>query len=202
MDFKQLKTSIEEISKIASSVPEPFRDKCFEILLKALLDGEKPADDKPDGGKEKGKEDGSHVKPPAGGPKVPMTTAIRVLMAKTGVTEEQLNKVALVEKDEVHFIRAPHPTKITDGQLEWSLMLALKNAILKNALETDPEEVRSKCQDVGFYDKANFAANFKRDKFTKVFKGTLTPQGKAVALSPEGQDALGELIKSLAGEAK
>jgi hypothetical protein len=39
MDFKQLKSSIEEIAKIASSVPEPFRDKCFEILLKSLAGG-------------------------------------------------------------------------------------------------------------------------------------------------------------------
>ena len=43
MDFKQLKSGIKEVSEIASSVPEPFRDKCFETLLNALLAGDKSA---------------------------------------------------------------------------------------------------------------------------------------------------------------
>ena len=37
MDYGQLKDSIKEIAEIAASVPEQFRDKCFELLLTNLL---------------------------------------------------------------------------------------------------------------------------------------------------------------------
>lgn len=200
MDFKQLKSSITEIADIASSVPEQFREKCFETLLSALLSEGKPIQKEHDESKERQTDDDSHEKPPAGS--VPLKAQLRVFLRKTKVTEEELNKVVLFEDGEVHFIQQPPAKNNTQGQLEWSLLLALKNAILKNSFETDPEEIRSKCIDMGVYDKANFAANFKKDKFTKLFKGSLVAQGKAVALSPNGQEALGNLVKAIAGEAK
>jgi hypothetical protein len=208
MDYTILKASIKEISDIASSVPEQFREKCFEMLLNSLLGEHQPAQERKDEDKNKdrdgvdlqGKDKKDEKRP---GAKIPMTAAIRILMGKTGVTEEDLKKILFVEDDQVHFIHTPEKTKsIIDGQLAWSLLLALKNAILRNALETDPEEVRSKCQAEGFYDSPNFAANFKRDKFTKLYKGTLVSQGPAETLTTEGQDALGDLIKTLAGQAK
>lgn len=203
MDFKQLKAGIKDIADIASSVPEPFRNKCFEVLLIALLaeqSVDRGADSGGKGGNEKDKKD-DEKKPPAGD-KIPIKSQLRVFMTRTKVTEDELNKVALFEDGEVHFIQMPHPKKIREGQLEWSLLLALKNAILRNAAEADPEEIRSKCIDAGFYDKANFAANFKAPKFSKLFKDPLVAQGKASALTPEGQDALGELVKRLAAETK
>jgi len=201
MDFKELKASIKEIAEISSSVPEQFRDKCFETLLNALLAGEQPAPKKYDGTQELSKPD-EKIKKHSGSSTVVMNSQLRLLLQKTGVTEEELNKVVLVDNEEVNFVHEPQSTGMREGQLEWSLLMALKSAILRNALEADPEEIRSKCIDAGFYDKANFATNFKSAKFTKLFKGTLTPQGEAVALAPEGQVALGDLIKRLAGEAK
>jgi len=200
MDFKELRSAIKEISEIASSVPEQFRDKCFETLLNALLAGENTSAKNDGESNDRNKDAESHFKPRPGS--VPLNAQLRVFLRKTGITEELLNKVVLVEGDEVHFVQVPASKNNTQGQLEWSLLLGLKNAILKNSFETDPEEVRSKCIDLGFYDKANFAANFKKDKFMKMFKGSLTSQGKAVALSPGGQAALGELVKTLASEAK
>src|SRR5690349_12694878 len=147
MDFKQLKADIKEISEIASSAPEPFRSKCFEVLLTSLLaeqggvgkKGEQRKDDKGDGNNDS-------KKTPTGS-SVPMNSQLRLLLKKTGLTEEELNKVVMVEDGEVHFVQEPHPGKIREGQLEWSLLMALKNTILKNAMEADPEEIRSKCID-------------------------------------------------------
>jgi hypothetical protein len=201
MDFKQLKADIEEISDIASSAPEPFRNKCFEVLLSALLSeqggGEhnKDSNDSKDGRDDEGKD-----KSPSGS--LPIKAQLRVFMRKTGVTEQELSKVVMVENNEAHFIKEPHPGSNREGQMEWSLLLALKNGLLNNALEADPEEIRSKCIDAGFYDKANFAAIFKTPKFSGLFKETLVGQGKPVALSPAGQEALGELVKRLAAETK
>jgi hypothetical protein len=201
MDFKQMKSSIKEISEIASSVPEQFRDKCFEMLLHALLAGEKTTA-KEDGGATQPHKHSDQTEQPPTSPTIKLNTQLRLLLHKTGLTEEELNKVVLAEDNEVHFVQQPHPTKMREGQLEWSLLMALKTAIQRNALEADPEEIRSQCIDAGFYDKANFAANFKSPKFKTLFKGTLAPQGNAVALTPAGQDALGELVKRLAGGEK
>jgi hypothetical protein len=205
MDFKQLKSGIKEISEIAASVPEPFRLKCFETLLNGLLAEENPPHElRPP--KDSAKKDDVPPKPPASPTAalspIQMNSQLRLLTLKGAVTEDELNKVVFAENGEVNFVQEPHPSGIREGQLEWSLLMALKNGILKNVLEADAEEIRSKCIDAGFYDKANFAANFKSQKFTALFKGTLKAQGPAVALSPEGQLALAALIKRLASEAK
>lgn len=193
MDYKQLKSSVKEIADIAAGVPEPFQNKCFEVLLSALL-AEHQASSPGSSEKDEAQNDG-HPETPT---PIPMTAQLRVLMGKTHVTEEELGKLILVTEGEVHFMKEPQAKTVRQGQIEWSLLLALKNAILKNSLTADPEEVRSKCQDAGFYDAGNFAANFKAEKAAKLFKGTVVPQGQPVALSPDGQDELGRLIKRLA----
>jgi hypothetical protein len=204
MDYEQLKTGVKEIAEIAASVPEQFRDKCFEILLSTLLRQQLPAErreevkektpDKPDnstGGADKVLKSN-----------IPMTTQLRLLMKKTEVTVEELDRVLMYDKEEVHFVKEPHDVGIATGQMEWALLLALKNAILKDSMSADPEDVRSICQAKGFYDKANFATNFKSAKNAKLFKTVLAPQGPAEPLSSDGQDALGRLIKRLAGESQ
>ena len=204
MDFKDLKTAVKEISEIAASVPEQFRDKCFELLLSSLLSETRPAepaDEKQSKRTEDEANTSQQVLDVAKSTTIPMTTQLRLLMKKTGVTTQELDKILMYDNQEVHFIKEPHDIAISAGQMEWSLLLALKNAILKDSLSTDPEDVRSICQEKGFYDKANFATNFKSAKSARLFKSTLVPQGEAQPLSSDGQDALGRLIKRLASEA-
>jgi hypothetical protein len=204
MDHDQLKAGVKDIAEIAASVPEQFRDKCFELLLANLLGQLKPATSPPDLGTASAKEHGSdkdatkQAKQAEG--QIPITTQLRVLMKKTGVTKEELDRVLDYENGEVNFIREPHPKGIATGQMEWALLLALKNAIVNNTLTTDPEDVRSVCQEKGFYDKANFAAIFKKSRNARLFKKALVKQGPAEPLSAEGQDALGDLIRRLASE--
>jgi hypothetical protein len=201
MDYRQLKADVKEIAEIAASVPEQFRDKCFEILLSSLLRQEGSGTTGEHTANKEQKSDAQEETKPKGAPgAIPMTTQLRVLMKKTGVTKEELDKVVDYENGQVNFIREPHPKGITTGQMEWALLLALKNAILKDSLSTDPEDVRSVCQDKGYYDKANFAGVFKAPRNAKLFRKALAKQGPAEPLSSEGQDALGELVKRLAGE--
>jgi hypothetical protein len=195
MDYDQLKAGVKEISEIAASVPEQFRDKCFELLLASLLgQKQKPADPEPD-------PDDPLPPPPPSGTAIPVTAQLQLLMRKTHVTIAELDKVILYADNDVHFIKEPHDVAIATGQLEWALLLALKSAILKDTMVADPEAVRSICQAKGLYDKANFATNFKSTKSAKMFKSALVPQGEAQPLSSEGQTALGILIKRLASEA-
>lgn len=200
MNYDTLKEEIKVIASIAGTVPEPFRHRCFELLLENLLAVSRPAT--------------STVPPPvASVPRAepvanasaPVTDAlptpaqVRVFIQKTGVTLQQLGAVVTVADGEVHFLREPAPGKIAQGQVQWALLLALKNGLSTNSFSVDPEAVRSICQDKGFYDKANFAKTFKQEGNAKLFKKLLEPQGEAQGLSSEGYDALGVLVKALAG---
>lgn len=197
MDYAKLKLEIKEISDIAEAVPEPFRLRCFETLLDRLLASETPP-----------------VSPPVIVPPVPpvtpgvqppapvgvafsIPTQLRLLMQRTNLTEEEIRKVVLMADGDVHFIKEPTGKKITEGQMDWALLLALKNCILNDSLTVDPETVRSVCQEKGFYDRANFAANFKRAAYAKFFKGAMEPQGSAQGLTIEGQAELASLVREL-----
>jgi hypothetical protein len=198
MDYEKLKADVKEIADIASAVPEKFRDKCFELLLTHLLrDGESPHKKEPPA---LDRQDPKTPPPDESKAQIPITTALRLLMKKTEVTTEQLEKILFFDGGQVHFIREPHDTGITTGQMEWALLLALKNAIENNELSSDPEKVRSVCQEKGFYDRNNFGGVMKAQRNAKLFKNALVSQGPSEPLSNLGQDALGELIKKLAGE--
>jgi len=118
-------------------------------------------------------------------------------MTRTSVTKEDLERILFFEGNEVHFIHEPSHGNLAKGQMEWALLLALKNAVLATEFSTDPEDVRSICQDKGFYDRSNFAATFKRDPYASYFKQPLQPQGGRQTLSNEGLTALGDLVKAL-----
>jgi hypothetical protein len=181
-------------------VPEPFRQRCFELLLERLLSDLSPVP-KPNAqgaaAPSVSTVDG-HKDTPVGKDAIPTPAQVRVFMQKTGVTMEQLAAVVTVADGEVHFLREPAPDKVAKGQSQWALLLALKNGLSSNSFAVDAEAVRSVCQEKGFYDKGNFAKNFKNEATAKLFKKPLEPQGDSQGLSTEGTDALGDLIKSLA----
>ncbi len=203
MDYAHLKDEIKEIAEIANSVPEQFKNKCFEILLSELLSQTRRSSrsdtrkEQPEAAEAEGRET---ERKPSGGSAIPMTTQVRVLTRKTGLPEEEIAKILFVENGDVHFVKEPHDVPVATGQIEWALLLALKNAILNDALTCDPEAVRSMCKEKGFYDGVNFATTFKVPKNAKLFKGPMVAQGEAQALTSDGQDALAKLVKKLAGD--
>jgi len=199
MDYERLKKEITEIAAVAGQAPEPYREKCFELLLNQLLRESPPAA----GAKKKPDAD----VPPAvaaqaiderQGNGLVFPATVKAFMRRTGVAQSEIEAIILVEGSEFHFVREPSHSNISKGQVEWALLIALKNAILNGnaGLSVDAEAVRSVVQDKGFYDNANFAKNFKNAKYAAWFKGTLEPQGDPVTLSVEGEKALASLIKS------
>lgn len=202
MNYQELKKEIAEIAEIAESVPEAFREKCFELLVSRLIaeptDGDRKnprVQEEQDGQKDRNGNGGSNDGAANG--TIPLQAQIRVFMAKTGVTAEELAAVVMMDGDQVHFVREPAATTVAAGQIEWALLLALKNGIESNKLEADPEAVRSICQDKGYYDRKNFSSYFKKAKSAAYFKNAMEPQGAAQGLTTEGIEALGSLVKSL-----
>lgn len=198
MDYAELKKEIRDIANIASSVPEDFRVKCFEILLNKFLAGREGT-----GGP--GEEEQKDITKTAKGKveeRIPLTTQLRVFMKKTSVTQEELSRILVYAEGDVHFTREPSDVPVSNGQIQWALLLALKNGILNDSFCVDPEDVRSICQEKGFYDRPNFASIFKYKKNAKLFKKALEPQGDAQQLSNEGLAELAKLTKALAGHAE
>ena len=208
MDYERIKAEVSEIAEIASSVPEPFRDQTFELLLGQLLrETGEPAQDRerdrtdrngdPRGGAGRERPDDEIRNDRTD---IPTPASVKVFMRRTEVTAEELSNVVAYEGGEIHFVREPSHNVVATGQIEWALLLALKNGIESGNLEVDAEAVRSICQDRGYYDRGNFSSTFKKKKNAALFKSPLEPQGDAQALSQEGVDELGKLVKQLASE--
>lgn len=194
MKFENLKEEIKSIAEISDSVPEKYRDKCFELLLSYLLSGS-PDQNKNlaySEAKDSGKSETTKHQ-------IPTPSHIKAFMRRKGVSQQQLENIIMIDGDDFHFIKEPEHGQAAKGQIEWALLVALKNGILNNSIKADPEDIRSMVQDKGFYDQANFASNFKKATYASYFKGALVRQGDAQELSNDGETALAELIKKLAG---
>ncbi|WP_018417414.1 hypothetical protein [Teredinibacter turnerae] len=201
MDYEKLKKELKDIAEVASSVPEAFRERCFEVLLEHLLSDSSEAKSIPLAKDVKGKKRDELLDDPGkpAGQSIPTPAKVRVFMKRTGVTEEHLQALFLYEDDELHFIKEPAAEVVSTGQIEWALLIALKNGILGNSMGCDAESVRSICQEKGYYDKKNFSTNFKKAAHSKLFSAPLETQGEAQTLSNDGLDALGKVVKSLVG---
>lgn len=197
MELEKLKSEIVEIAKIASAVPDRFQDRCFEVLLAALLDGrgESKEHNLGTGGQSKHDTESKDPSPSV----IALPSHMKAFLRRRGIAADQLEAVVMIEDGSLHFLKEPTHKVAKRGQLEWALLLAAKNGLLENSLKVDPEDVRSIVQEKGYYDAKNFASNFKDSKFITYFRNPLVPQGEAQQLTSEGEQALADLIKSLAG---
>lgn len=200
MQFDALKDKIKEISLIAAAQPEEFRQKCFELLMSHLLGAPTPpstANPFPSGW------NSASPLPVAslgysGAP--PMTALLAAFVKKIGLSNERFGRVVGYLHGNVVFFREPGADKAAQTQIEWAMLLALKNAIVKGAFSIDAEEVRLVCQEKGIFDRRNFYTTFRRHG--DYFRSPPEPNGRAQPLSSKGLAALGALIKSLAENTK
>ncbi|HWR13839.1 MAG TPA: hypothetical protein VN577_03365 [Terriglobales bacterium] len=219
MNIDEFKAQVKDIAELSATVPEPFREKCFEVLLQHLIRQADSDWDSARGSREvkkrvetaeedAGNESGGNAETPDASEPVSseavlrLNSALRVFMRRTKVTQADIEKVVMVEGNQVYFLKEPTTSKVAQGQLEWSLLTALKNGILRGSFTADAEEIRSICQEKGFYDQGNFAAIFKRDRMKGLFKAPLEKQGDPQPLTNDGLDALGNLLKELGGSSE
>jgi hypothetical protein len=206
MDFERIKTGMKEIVKIAESVPEKFKDRCFEVLLAALLVEVAESSEHPKVATRERESAVGDMAPPSAtaargvvgeGTLPTLKGQVRVFMTRTKLSEDKLARVISYVDDEVHFIQEPKPAKLSQGQMEWALLSALKNAIEDNAFIVDGNAVRELCDEKGFLDASNFWSIFGRN--TELFAKPITSADPKQSLSSDGQLALARLIESLAG---
>ncbi len=202
MQIENLKEKIREISDIAATVPEEFRQKCFELLMLHLLGVQNPPPLPPPPLASAptptpwGSGPPFTVPRPAYSGAPPMTTLLSAFVKKIGLTQDQFSRVVGYMHGNVVFFCEPATEKSAQAQIEWALLLALKNAITKGSFLVDAEEVRLICQEKGVFDRRNFFPVFKRH--SDYFRSEVEQGGRPQLLTSKGLAALGVLLKSLA----
>ncbi|MGI8707325.1 MAG: hypothetical protein ACR2LG_03875 [Actinomycetota bacterium] len=204
MDFEQLKQGITEIGELASGVPEPFREKCFEILLTQYLQeqtggrpplkrdrdpGSEELDPEPPGETEEVqqdiKESDLHVK-------------VKKFLKGQELTVAHINDLFYKEGSNIlPLYEDLKTTQLSESQIRIALLLALRKAIQTGDFVFHGEQVRKEAQQRKCYDAANFTAHFKNS--SGLFEGFEKYDKKSpnIRLSTQGKKRLGDLIKQL-----
>ena len=95
MNYSKLKKKIEEIINFAKSVPDEFKEKCFELLLEDYLERERETLRS-----EKVKEKGSEGTPSnEKGGKEEIHVKVKAFLQKFDLTLDQLKKLFWIEGD-------------------------------------------------------------------------------------------------------
>lgn len=178
---------LEEIVKLSESVPEEYRQKCFELLLTNSLElssshsipQTKPITD------EVAKE------PPTNVPFV-LPIDARAFLSQYGLDESVLWSFFLAEGAETRHIYKLKTTKKTQAQIQHALMMSLEHGIATGRFEVAVEDLRIRCKDEKCYD-TNFTKSIK--SYAQYFKQV--EDVETLVLSPDGKSALADLLEEL-----
>jgi hypothetical protein len=177
---------LKEISALSESVPEPFRLKCFELLLAHSL-----TTDQPPKGKEehpKGKEQKSDNKSKA---EFILPIDIKAFLNQYSFDETILHKLFMIEGSEIRPIYRLDIHKKAQAQMAYALLIALENAMLSGEFKFTIEALRQRCTDQKCYDGSNFMTILERNKG---FYKSYDPK-KDLFLSPDGKAELANILE-------
>ena len=184
--------TIEELKKIVElckTVPEEFRQKCFELLLEHSLQTTAPIikPGLPPTG------DQVHPTPPIKHTQFILPMDVRAFLSQYGIEESLLWKLFLIEGTEIRPIYNLKTTKKAKAQISLALLMALKSAISTGQFQVDIEELRKQCGELKCYDSPNFMKNLKLNE--KLFKEVSSDQ--PLTLSPDGKSDLADLLEEM-----
>jgi hypothetical protein len=180
---------LQEIVDLANSVPEEYRQKCFELLLSNMLYQKQPTTI----GGQKGFVGAGT--PALQQDQVPFILPIdvRAFLSQYGLAESVIWKFFIKDGEEIRPIYQLKETRKAKTQIQHALMLSLENAITKGQFQVETEILRAHCVDQKCYDSSNFAANIQNN--AKLFKSVASDQ--PLSLSPDGKSELAELLEQL-----
>jgi len=179
---------LKKIVELVKTVPEEYRQKCFELLLSHALQVISPPP--------------PVVSPVTTGPAPTPTLVpklfvlpidVKAFLSQYGLDESLLWKFFLVEETEIRPIYKLETTKKATAQIQHALMMALETAISTGQFQVDIESLRARCKEVKCYYSANFMSYIKKHK--NLFK-TIEPD-QPLSLSPDGKSELADLLEQL-----
>jgi hypothetical protein len=187
METDEIKGLINDIIGIVKDVPEPYKQRCFEILLATFLREKLMAalpgpsiETKPEA-----------LLPPA---KFTIPVDVRAFLQQHEVPEEKLAKLFLMEGADVRPIYKITATKKAVSQIQLTLLTSLENALRGEKFEFSIETIRQKCIEHKCLDSPNFVKIFRVR--SNLFKDLSDKEH--VILSPDGKAELAEVIMEIA----
>ena len=175
----EIKDKLNEVIAIADSCPEKYQIKCFEVLLKALM----------------------NVGTPGATSSVMMSTQGtsvegRTFLTQYGVSQEELDKV-------VHYNGETYGIIVKDlrentkakSQVKLGLLLGIKTLLATGKGMVEKAELVELCQHYSVYDSGNFSTHMRNNKNLFMAVGTI---GSEWTLTRPGQQQAAEVIKELA----
>lgn len=189
---EEQKREINDISDIAKNVHEPFRVKCFEVLLNHWVGSSGLA-------RPEQKGNGSEENPQGGENSIPRSAALNAFINKQGIDMEDLERVVYInDQGDVEFHEDPPAINMASSVVQWVLLRALRNVIIDKSFSVAPADLQVFCKEKGCYD-SNFWGTLKQKKNSLLFTGLLQSGGEPKALSTKGKSELASLIRRMAG---
>ncbi len=183
------KDKLSKIVELANSIPEEYRQKCFELLLADALHNASLA--------------ATHETPVTPPPVVPTPTPpkfvlpidVKAFVSQYGIDESLLWKYFHAEGGELRPIYQLQTHKKARAQTEHALMMALESAMTSGQFQVALQALRDRCAEHKSYDSPNFMKNLKGK--ASLFKAVKADE--PLTLSPAGKAQLAELLESLKG---
>jgi hypothetical protein len=180
---------LKEITELAESVPEPFRLKCFELLLSHHLSAQETKHDTkvtPKG--ETKTEFPKHT--------FVLPIDVKAFLNQYSIDEAVLSKLYFIEGNNVRPIYNLKAHKKAAAQIQHALLMSLENALINGEFRFNIEALRQRCKDLKCFDAANFMAILKKN--SSLFKDL--DDEEAVFLSTDGKAELANVIEELVNE--
>ncbi len=178
---------LKDIVDLSNTVPEEYRIKCFELILKYTLiercnlKSQNSQIGENDTLAVRGQVNQNFVIP----------IDVKAFLTQFSLDESILWKCFIIENEEIRPIYVLNISKKSKVQISYALLLALQNALMKSGqFQFDIEKLRELCINQKCYDLANFKKNIKNN--AKYFKSISDDQ--PIVLSPEGKTELANLL--------
>lgn len=171
MDYQKLRNELKEIVSTAESVPEKYREMCFEILFGRLV---KNIPTSPEG---KGKQADETL--PTGTKKP---------------TASDYENIIAIEGDAVKIIQNPPGKKTAEKNVNLALLYLYGKELLGQK-EAKFSEIRNLCEEHSCLDSPNFAKNLKREKSYFIFSGK--ERSQTIKLTVPGRTKASSLVAEL-----
>lgn len=178
----RLKKAIKDAADLADTLPEPYREKGFELLVPYFITGGKVATiEHP---KAKGGAGDSDSRNPT------IKLEVKALLQQYSIPESIVTDNFFVDGEIVPVYRVKTANeKLSRIQIKLSLLTAMENALKEGKFQFTTEEVRIKCQNEGKYDPANFKANFKNAR-----KYFVDYEAEPIELNSDGKSELADVL--------